>query len=220
MNAVVTLRTTINGLIINMNNDCEFESIVDSLMKKVDSAGKFFNGASLNVKYKGRELTKYEEDTIQRLLQDKTGADIRCFTKYTEEKKKIARGKDKLKMSKFYFKDIEEGMTKFFRGTVRSGQLIDFDGNIVIIGDINPGGEVIASGNIIVLGSLRGIVHAGADGNKEAYVISLKLDPVQLRIADIITRSPDSKVNMENTLPEIAYIRDDTIYIETFLSGR
>ncbi|MEN8906479.1 MAG: septum site-determining protein MinC [Clostridiales bacterium] len=219
MNGVVTLRTTINGLIINMKNDCEFDSIVESLVKKVDSAGRFFNGASLNVKYKGRELTKFEEDTIHKLLLDKTGADIKCFTKYSEKEKEM-KGKDKLKMKKFFFKDIEEGITKFYRGTIRSGQLIDFDGNVVIIGDINPGGEIVATGNIIVLGILRGIVHAGADGNKEAYVISLKLDPVQLRIADIITRAPDSKVSLENTLPEIAYVKDDTIYIETFLSSR
>jgi alcohol dehydrogenase YqhD (iron-dependent ADH family) len=118
MNGVVTFRTTINGLIINMQNDCEFESIVENLNKKVASAGKFFKGASLNVKYKGRDLSKVEEDTIHKLLQNKTGAEIKCFKKYTEKEEKVIKGKDKLRMSKYFFKDIEEGITKleeFFR---------------------------------------------------------------------------------------------------------
>lgn len=115
------------------------------------------------------------------------------------------------------FKGIDEGITKFCRGTVRSGQMIDFNGNVIIIGDVNPGGEIKATGNIIVLGSLKGLVHAGSDGNKKAIVVSLNLQPTQLRIAGIITRPPDEKGSKGLIIPELAYIKDDKIYIERFL---
>ncbi|HPZ05539.1 MAG TPA: septum site-determining protein MinC, partial [Clostridiales bacterium] len=87
----------------------------------------------------------------------------------------------------------------------------------VVLGDVNPGAEVVATGNVVVMGSLRGMVHAGADGNKEAIVAALSLQPTQLRIADVITRPPDTNEPRQGLLPEIASVRDDIVYIETFL---
>ena len=127
------------------------------------------------------------------------------------------RARDKLKMKLLYFRDLEEGMTRFYRGTVRSGTLVSYEGNVVVLGDVNPGGEVVAAGNVVVMGSLRGMVHAGADGNKEAIVAALSLQPTQLRIADVITRPPDTGQPRKGLLPEIAFVRDDMVYIEPFL---
>lgn len=76
---------------------------------------------------------------------------------------------------------------------------------------------MIATGNVIVMGSLRGMVHAGADGNKEAVVAALNLQPTQLRIADVITRSPDTKEARQALIPELATVKDDLVYIERFL---
>ena len=88
-----------------------------------------------------------------------------------------------------------------------------FEGNVVVLGDANPGSEIVASGNVVVMGVLRGMVHAGADGNREAIVAALKLCPTQLRIGDIITRCPDT--SGETSLqPEVAMIKDDIIYVE------
>jgi len=109
---------------------------------------------------------------------------------------------------------IRMSNTKFHRGTVRSGQLVSFDGNLVIIGDVNPGGEVC------VMGSLRGMVHAGANGNREALVVALNLQPTQLRIADVITRPPDEKETVGQFFPELAYVKDGMVYIERYLPAR
>jgi len=111
--------------------------------------------------------------------------------------------------------DLDECVTRYFRGTLRSGRLISYDGNVVVIGDVNPGAEVEATGNIIILGNVRGIVHAGAGGNKEASVIALNFEPTQLRIADIVTRRIAKRNNAKNLYtPEIAYLRDDTIVVD------
>ena len=117
--------------------------------------------------------------------------------------------------------DLDECITKYYRGTMRSGKLISYDGNVVVIGDINPGAEVEATGNIIVLGNVRGIVHAGAGGNKNASVIALNFTPTQLRIADVITRKAERVCGAKTGhIPEIAYLKGDAIIIEPLASMR
>lgn len=83
-------------------------------------------------------------------------------------------------------KEIEETVTKIVDGSLRSGRKVEFDGSIVIIGDVNAGAEVIAREHIIVLGTLRGLAHAGAKGNRKAFIVANEIDAVQLRIADIV----------------------------------
>jgi septum site-determining protein MinC len=99
------------------------------------------------------------------------------------------------------------------RRTVRSGQVITHPGTIIIIGDINPGAEVVAGGDVIVWGRLRGVVHAGASGNESAIVGALSLTPTQLRIGGQIARAPDDR--RPRTAPaEIARVRDGLIVVE------
>ncbi len=219
----VTFKGTVNGLTIIMREKDSFKDILENIEKKVSSAGKFFNGASLSVKYRGKKLSPQEEKQILDLLRKKSGAEIKSLQEDNEvpesEDKDMPSGVSNRNSIKkiLFFKGIEEGITKFYRGTVRSGQLLRFDGNVVVLGDVNPGGVVEAAGNVIVLGSLRGVVHAGYDGNKEAIVAAFNLQPTQLRIADVITRSPDEMEVKGHPVPELAFIKDDMVYIDRFL---
>jgi septum site-determining protein MinC len=97
--------------------------------------------------------------------------------------------------------------------TVRSGQVIRHAGTILVIGDVNPGAELIAEGDVIVWGKLRGIVHAGASGTETAMVGALILAPTQLRIGGYIARAPDEK-RFSNWPAEIARVRDGQIIVE------
>lgn len=96
--------------------------------------------------------------------------------------------------------------------TIRSGKSLYAEGSIVIIGDVNPGAEIIAGGDVIVWGRLRGLVHAGALGDKTAVICALVLNPTQLRIADQIAIAPDDKQTA--VLPEQAAIRNGQIVAE------
>lgn len=96
----------------------------------------------------------------------------------------------------------------FYQRTIRSGHKIKHKGHVIIMGDVNPGAEIIASGNIIVWGHLRGVVHAGAEGNPKAVVCALDLSPTQLRIADQISISPPSQ---DKTGPEIAKLENKQV---------
>jgi septum site-determining protein MinC len=110
-----------------------------------------------------------------------------------------------------------DGSTLYFRGTVRSGQSLEYPGNIVILGDVNPGAYVIASGDIIVMGRLNGVVHAGAEGEERAVIIGVIFSPSQLRIAQYIGRPPDES-SQGKSVPrgqtEKASIKDESIVIE------
>ncbi len=221
----VVFKGSLNCLTIIMKEEVEFDEIVSQMEEKILSAGKFFKGAKLMVRYRGKKLSFSEEEKVFQLLQSKSGAKITGIEMDTEEPPKVEvepvpQPHAKIRMSNFYFKGLEEGMTKFYRGTVRSGQLINFDGNLVVVGDVNPGAELVATGNVVVMGSLRGIVHAGANGNKEAIVVALNLQPTQLRIADVITRAPDENDNGGQFVPELAYIKGDIVYIERYLPAR
>ena len=105
----------------------------------------------------------------------------------------------------------------FHEGTVRSGERIFSNGNLCIVGDVNPGAIVSAKNNIYVWGKLLGIAFAGKDGNKNASISSLYLNPLQLRIADVIAIGPKDKP--KNHYPEIALVDKQTINIKPYIMG-
>ncbi|MDD3365334.1 MAG: septum site-determining protein MinC [Syntrophomonas sp.] len=108
---------------------------------------------------------------------------------------------------------LEPGETALIYRHLRSGQKFFTRGNVVILGDINPGAEVIAGGNILVMGALKGMAHAGALGDENSVVAAFRLSPIQLRIANHITRPPDGdKITVNN--PELARIRAGKVVIE------
>ena len=98
--------------------------------------------------------------------------------------------------------------TLYLRKTIRSGQSISSDGNIVIIGDVNPGSEIIAKGDITVWGILGGIAHAGSDGNNYAKIRALKLNPIQIRIGEVFARRPDT-INLPYIQKSCEYIPEE-----------
>jgi len=103
------------------------------------------------------------------------------------------------------------------RRTLRSGFSLQHAGHVVVIGDVNPGAEIIASGNIVVWGRLRGLVHAGAEGNENALVCALDLSPTQLRIAGRIAVTPKRR---GKTQPETARLHDGQVTAEPWVPKR
>ncbi|MGB3419774.1 septum site-determining protein MinC [Dolichospermum sp. FACHB-1091] len=99
----------------------------------------------------------------------------------------------------------------YLQMTVRSGVEIRHAGTVIILGDVNPSGIIIADGDILVWGRLRGVAHAGAGGNQESLIMALQMEPTQLRIADAVARAPEK--SLTNFLPEVAHITDEGIRI-------
>ena len=129
----------------------------------------------------------------------------RAASNYNEEKNRLPE-----------LADVEHYLAQgalVVRKNIRSGQKIAYDGTLVIFGDVNAGAELVATGHILVLGALRGVAHAGCQGDKKAIIYANQLRSVQLRIADLIARAPDGEIVQRNT-PEIARIIDNYLVIE------
>ncbi|MBE6081259.1 MULTISPECIES: septum site-determining protein MinC [Tissierellales] len=201
-NELVSFKGTRNGICIYIK-DGNFSLIKNELDRKLKRSNSFFKGGRIS-DIKGKALTEEEKSEIKELINDKYKLDINENALASEN------------LEEGFLRDESEGMTKFITTTVRSGQTIEYSGNLVILGDINPGGMISAKGNIVVLGHLRGIAHAGVDGNKKVFVAAYELNPTQLRIADIIARKPDGEVNISKW-PEIARVCDGEVVIEPYL---
>lgn len=106
------------------------------------------------------------------------------------------------------------GNALYLRRNLRSGQKQTFDSDVVLVGDINQGAEILAGGDVIVFGTARGMIHAGYPDNRAAVVIALNLTPLQLRIGPIIARAEDNPKRPSRVQqPEMAYINDEQIVI-------
>ncbi|HSW11097.1 MAG TPA: septum site-determining protein MinC [Bacillota bacterium] len=108
-----------------------------------------------------------------------------------------------------------DGDTLLVRKTLRSGQHVGHRGNVVVLGDVNPGAEVVAAGDILVLGALRGVAHAGARGDEQALVAGFRLRPTQLRIGTHIARAPDGDITGPEQ-PEVALVKEGRVVIRPY----
>lgn len=205
-NSTVAFKGNKEGISIYLNEETDFFTLKERLIRKLESSGPFFHGAKVT-SLQGKTLSSDEKNEIKSIINTKFGM---VLEENIEEKSNNNVGVNSS------YDETKEGKTKFVRGTIRSGQCLRYNGNLVIIGDVNPGGEVVANGNIIVMGSLRGMAHAGANGNEAAYVAAFTLLPTQLRIANIISRSPDNE-QIIPLVPELAMIKNATIVIEPYL---
>ncbi|KMT21542.1 septum site-determining protein MinC [Clostridium cylindrosporum] len=204
----VTIKGSKNGIIIYINSN-DFQLVKQDIIEKIERGKNFFIGSEIWITNGEANLSYEDLRSIRDSLKEQynINADIKKESKVEEPEEKIFQG-------------IYEGRTKFYKSTIRSGQKVNYDGNIIIIGDVNSGAEVMAAGNIIVLGVLRGIAHAGATGNKKAIVAAYSLKPTQLRIASLITRAPDDEKYSKTNIPEVAKIKDDIIIIEPYLPNK
>lgn len=220
----ITVKLYKGGMIIFINSAMDYGQLSELVKEKFAASASFFKGAVPKVGFKGHEITLYEKNKLIELISNVLHTEVTLWenpedlVETTEEKIKRSISVDAV-LSKAIDVEADDEYTKFYKKTLRSGQFIRSKGNVVIVGDVNPGAEVIADGNIFIMGSVKGIVHAGASGNREAVIVALNLVPTQLRIADIITRSPDEKIKL-NYQPEVAYINDGRIFIEDFLQKR
>lgn len=223
-NNAVVLKLYRNGMIVFLNEEMSYEKFKKAVVDKFKKSEGFFQGATPNVGFKGIELDENQCEEIIKEISEILNCDVSLWenpsglSQSTEEKIKSAQSLERVLGSAFKI-DVEDSKTKFYNKTLRSGQALVSDGHAVVIGDVNPGAEVVAAGNVLVMGTVKGIVHAGAKGDREAIVVALNLSPTQLRIADIISRAPDDDVNF-SLEPEIAYINNNQILIEDFLQKR
>lgn len=192
-----------NEIVIKISEEAEQKDILYSLKKKLPELKKLYKDEKTPIKVTGKVMKNREIDEIQKLIKDQIDVEIEFDMPKALGLSSIRRAFDQ---------EIAISETKFHRGSLRSGQKLETEGSIVIIGDVNSGAEVIASDNIVVLGNLRGLAHAGAKGNKKAIIAAGLLDTVQIRISNIVKEIDRDEEPLHKQA--YVYVHEDKIVIE------
>lgn len=194
------------GILILLPEDMPFEELKKSFNKKLLGSRNFFGNAKTKLIFKGRLLNEIEEKELLGLMYRYTDLDIVLTEREEAPVLKLLNPNDEEEEE--IIKD--NNMSVFHQGSLRSGQCIEKEGSIVLIGDVKPGAEIKVSGNVVVLGTISGLVHAGSSGDRNCTVSALKFGHSQIRIADLITHIPEGN---EAQKPSSAYIEEGKIFI-------
>jgi len=221
----LTIKGTRNGLVINVPDTGDLVDVLRQLKARLQATASFFRGGRVALQVGQRDLSKEDLERIGVLL-DEQGVSLWSVSGQSEMTQEAAvewgletdplgsallpsrEGRQPL----FDVSD-DAGPAVLVRRTLRSGQRIAHPGDVTIVGDVNPGAEIIAGGNIVVWGKLRGTVHAGAAGDESVIICALSLFPTQLRIGNHIARSPEGRPP-QIKVPEIASVQNDEIVAE------
>ena len=212
-NSLIQIKGLRDGLLVSLD-DAPWDEQRTAFLTQVDSQPAFFKGARLALDVASQVLHVNDLVDLRDQLSDrgislwavisesptteKTAQLLGLATRVSKPRPEEAR--------QFSVKDLGDETALFLERTLRSGTRIEFAGHVVVLGDVNPGAEIIAEGNVIIWGRLRGMVHAGAKGNKTAVICALDLSPTQLRIAEEVSASLKPQ---ENPKPEIARINEN-----------
>lgn len=220
----VVLKGNRDGVAVIIDEAASIDAAVRDLRTKLANAGSFFRGAVFCLESGNRALSPDERSVLSSTMEE-----FGILLRETKQESTALRrphessGSEAPKGASFdgefsaagIPQDLGGEETLLVRRTLRSGQRIEHSGNVVIMGDVNPGAVVMCSGDIIVLGTLRGLAHAGAEGNTQAIVMAFRLQPTQLRIAHFISRAPDEGGPRPDG-PEVARVRNESIQIEAY----
>jgi septum site-determining protein MinC len=206
------------GLLVTLGEG-EWPELEASLLNYIDQQSEFLKGAQLTLDIGNQILKAAALGHLRDVLSDR-GIVLRAILTHSPSTEIAAQD---LGLATRLSKPRADRSTRplstkltgdeavLVRRTLRSGHNINFFGHVVVVGDVNPGAEVVAGGDIVVWGRLRGTVHAGAEGNRNAIICALEMIPTQLRIADQISITSTQK---KKRLPEIARLVDDKVIAE------
>ncbi|PLS01298.1 septum site-determining protein MinC [Neobacillus cucumis] len=195
----VTIKGTKEGLVLHLDDTCSFQELKKELDEKLSANSRMQderNLLSVKVNVGNRYLTLEQREELKDLIRQKKNFEVDDIVSNV------------MTMEEAHQLKTEHEVTTVSK-IIRSGQVLEAPGDLLLIGDVNPGGTVIAGGNIFIMGSLKGVAHAGCYGNEEAVIAASSMKPSQLRISDQINRAPDQGQSNEPREMECAYINED-----------
>ena len=229
MSQSVTIKSNKYGINLVLNSDIEFDELLKDVVEKFKASANFFKNAKLALSFEGRELSNDEEQQIIAAIEENTTIEILCVVENGTRQEAVMKENVEAfydAVQQQYENAIAETVNvpdQFYRGTLRSGQVISSESSVTIIGDVNPGAKIIAQGNIVILGALKGNAHAGCTGDRNCFIFALDMRPIQIQIGDLIAKSPDKpepkrktrrKEKTSEAEAQIAIAKDGNIYIE------
>lgn len=195
----VTIKGTKDGLTLHLDDTCSFDELKKELDRKLSNSSRVQEEDKLltvKVTVGNRYLDAKQQEELKDLIRQKRNLiveEIETNVLTREEAQQLKSENEVVSMAR----------------VIRSGQVIEVEGDLLLIGDVNPGGTIKAGGNIFIMGTLKGIAHAGCNGNAEAVIAASVMKPSQLRISEFISRSPDQNED-DGRIMECAYVSGDS----------
>lgn len=212
MDNSIIIKASNNGISFTFDENLTFDEIKEKFKEKIIDSKNFLSKGKTAVAFEGKKLSDEEAIELLQIISDNSDIEVVCLIDKDEE-----TNKKYMQALKNLPEKTEEAVlpsdARIYKGSLRSGQSIEQDASVIILGDVNPGASIVSAGNIIVLGTLKGTAFAGCSGNKKCFVIALDMIPMQIRIADIIARAPDNPERVSNKETKIACVEGDTISI-------
>ena len=219
----VTLKGKDDKLEIHFAELASYMTLREELLSKLDENKSFFQKANVKIVISGRTLSEAQRKEIKRIfLMDYDIKSVYFSEEQGEMKKTPVVYESKAVNSSEAFSDLSkesfglvsnayfDAQSIFISHTVRSGQRIECEGDIIVIGDVNPGAELIAGGSIAVFGKLRGLAHAGASGREDVCVAALYMEPKQIRVSGHVVITEERK---NTVIGEVAELKKGTVVI-------
>jgi septum site-determining protein MinC len=202
--SLVNIKGIKDGLLFVLDDAAPLTDVLSELTHKLDAHEQFLNGPLVHIYVKTgrRPLTEEVKESVRSPFVQRGNLLVQSIVGDPEEDRDAA-GRASLQFP----------AVKTFSCIVRSGQTLRHEGNLLLLGDVNPGGTVLCTGSIFILGSLRGLAHAGIDGDEDAVIAASHLRPTQLRIAGVVSRPPD-EWGFQEAVMEFAYLRNGNMEIE------
>lgn len=197
---LVTIKGKKDGLILALDDQCSYKELIHELKTKLTAHNQTHSeGPLISVKVVtgNRYLTPAQKEELQEIIR----SEKKLFVAELES--------DVISKAEAEQQIKEQQLTPLTR-IIRSGQVLEVTGDLLLIGDVNPGAKVVASGNIYIMGVLRGIAHAGFGGHHDKMVVASVMKPSQLMIGDIINRPPEDGAEKEEHYMETAYVDPET----------
>lgn len=210
MDRLVTIRSNRYGLDIELDKKTDFEVLFDILSEKFKESARFFKDAKMALSFSGRVLTRTEEERILDVINRYTQIDVLCVVEQNDENEPFYRSLVEQSLS-----EREKRDGQFYRGSLGKRQLLESETSIIILGDVEPDARIISNGNIVVVGTLYGSAHAGASGDRNAFIVALSMQPRNLRIAEVDAKRQliyQESINIKG--PKIAVIDGNRIYLD------
>lgn len=198
MKNCISIQTKKDKVIIKINEEATQKEVLSDLKKKMPELKKLYKEDTTPILITGKVFKNEEMEQIKEAIQKVISVEVEFD---------CPRILGLHGIKKTFSKDIATSETQFYRGSLRSGKKIEFEGSLVILGDVNAGAEVLAGENIVVLGILRGMAHAGAKGNKEAIIAAASIESPQIRIANIVKEI--EKEEFEEKIKTCAYMNEE-----------
>ena len=210
----VIIKSFPNGLSLYLDEDIEFDSLLNEIALKFKESANFFKNARMGISFEGRRLTDEEERRIVEVISADSSLNIACIIGKDEEtNRNYIRA---LQQLDFHRQEMENA-GQFYKGTLKDGQILETDNSIIVLGDVYPGACIISKKDIIVLGGLYGQAYAGGNGLDGHFVVALEMSPEKLKIGEFKykTSEKQSKWSIKPKVhPKIAYVKDGHVIME------